>query len=140
MSDTLHEDLVAFFTGDAELVAAMPGGITAEFVGQGSVFPAMSFTEISAAELDDDQEHQNDGEEKLIESRYQIDVEADTMVEARDAFNLADRKLRKLRGKIGTTNIQSTTRTSRSHQGFQIGDKTRRRITADYAITFEEQI
>lgn len=140
MTDTLHEDLVAFFTQDPELVAAMPGGITAEFVGQGAVFPAMTFTEVSADEVGEDLEHQEDGEEKLIESRYQIDVEADTMKAARDAFNIADRKLRTLRGKIGATTIQSTQRTSRSHQGFQIGDKTRRRITADYAITFEDRI
>lgn len=134
---SLHEDLFTFLKEDPDISALVSGRIFHEFIPQGEPFPAMTFQLVTGQEVEQDMDYPDD-EPPLEEDRYQFDIYSDKSAEAVAIAKKFDKKLRSLRGVVGTTTIQRVERIDKSHLGEVQGDKVRRRISSDYSFWYED--
>lgn len=132
----MHTDLFAWLSTNLTVKALFPGGVYHMSLPQTvQTFPAMSFARISLVEREPDMEAPNDP--KLDEVGYQFDMigeESQSLIEAAETFHSI---FRNLRGTIGATKIQNVDPGNMIQLEERRGDKLRRRVVTDYAITFE---
>lgn len=132
----IHNDLYNWLSNEPTVTALFPGGIYHASLPQDvSVWPAVSFFQVSQVEVAEDMNAPGDA--KLDQATYQFDVVADgsaAAIAAADAFLTI---FRNFRGTMATTRIQMIDVSGVTHLEDRRGDKLRRRVSMDFSITFD---
>lgn len=133
----MHNDLYQWLKNDTGIAGIFGSRIYHMAVPTDvSTYPCMTFQQITNTEVANDMEHP-DGV-KLRQSIYQFDIVAKGSADVINAADSFAAIFRYFRGTIGSTTVRHTELTNSTHLEERDGDKLRRRISMDFAITFDD--